>query len=95
MAVLTGNLASRRGTVAVERREWGKVDRSDSDLSGRVDRVPGDRGPAAQVDGAEMPRVSGSAPARERQNSGRMGVRLADGSEADYRAAHYLARETH
>ncbi len=95
MAVLTGNRASRRGTVAVERREWGKVDRSDSDLSGRVDRVPGDRGPAAQVSGAAADAGSSNGVTETIRAKGNMVVRLANGSEADYRAGVYLAREAH
>jgi len=85
MAVLTGNRASRRGTVAVERREWGKVDRSDSDLSGRVDRVPGDRGPAAQVSGAAADAGSPGRLAETMQVSGSLVVRLPDEPDADLR----------
>lgn len=79
--------------AAVERREWDKVDRSDSDLSGCVDSVPGDTGPGAQMSGADVTSPDGRAAAET--TNGNMVVRLADGSEADYRAGVYLAREAH
>lgn len=78
----------------VKRREWGKVDRSDSDLSGRVDSVPGETGPAAQVSGAAEAGSSDGV-TKTKSAKGNMVVRLIDGSETDYRAGVYLAREAH
>ncbi|WP_282046562.1 hypothetical protein [Roseibium album] len=70
------------------------MDRSDSDLPGRVDSAPGGMRPASQVceavDVGSSDGVAETIPA-----NGNMVVRLADGSDADYRAGVYLAREAH
>ncbi|MEP1576257.1 hypothetical protein [Roseibium album] len=70
------------------------MDRSDSDLSGRVDSAPGDMRPDAQVSGAAEAGSSASVPETIRAK-GNMVVRLANGSEADCDAGFYLAREAH
>ncbi len=61
--------------AAVERREWGKVDRSDSDLSGRVETASGDTGTAVPLD-----TDSDGSEAMLTQHIGNMVVRLADRS---------------
>ncbi|MBG6163790.1 GNAT superfamily N-acetyltransferase [Labrenzia sp. EL_195] len=70
------------------------MDRSDSDFAGRMETASGDTGLATQlIDAAE---AGSSVGATEKiPANGNMVVRLADGSEADYRAGVYLAREAH
>ncbi|MEP1575753.1 hypothetical protein [Roseibium album] len=71
------------------------MDRSNSDLSGCEEIASGDTGPAAQVSGAGTYAASPEGRAAEGRAQANMVVRLADGSEADYRAGVYLAREAH
>lgn len=87
LAVLTGGRVLRRGAAAVERREWGKVDRSDSDLSGRVESASGDTGAAVPDGGAGAHNEPVSGARSEIRNSDRILVRLARDSEADFTAA--------
>jgi hypothetical protein len=70
------------------------VDRGDRDLSGTADQVSADRD-GAQLD-APRPLVeaAGDRSGADRAHSN-MIVRLANGSEADWQAACYLAREAH
>ncbi len=95
LAVLTGSCALRRGVAAVERREWGKVDRSDSDLSGRVETASGDTGTAVPNGGASARNEPVSRARSEIRKSGRILVRLARDSEADFTAAFDLVRDAH
>ncbi|MET1414722.1 hypothetical protein ABVF61_20795 [Roseibium sp. HPY-6] len=71
------------------------MDRSNSDLSGRAEIASGDTGLAAQVSGEDAYAASPEGRVAEGATHGNMVVRLADGSEADYRAGVYLAREAH
>ncbi|MBG6155993.1 hypothetical protein IWQ52_002041 [Labrenzia sp. EL_159] len=71
------------------------MERSDSDLSGREEIASGDQRPAAQLSVACEDAASSEGRAAERTTHANMIVRLADGSEADYRAGVYLAREAH
>jgi hypothetical protein len=70
------------------------VDRGDRDLSGTADQVSADR-ERALGDAPRRPiEAVGDRSGADRAKSN-MIVRLADGSEADWQAAHYLAREAH
>lgn len=95
LAVLTVGRALRRGAAAAERREWGKVDRSDSDLSGRKEIASGDTGETVPTNGVQGGDRSGSKQPAGIRNSGRILVRLARDSEADFTAAFDLVRDAH
>lgn len=95
LAVLTGGRVLRREAAAVERREWGKVDRSDSDLSGRVETAFGGIGTAVPMSGAAGAGASGRASAGSATNSSRIVVRLARDTEADFAAAFDLVKDAH
>lgn len=94
-AALTVSSAPETARFSGQIGERGKVDRSTSDLSGRAEIASGDTGPAAQVSGVGEDAAPPDGRAAEGTTHGNMVVRLADGSEADYRAGVYLAREAH
>ncbi len=87
--------ALRRERIPARLGSGGKVDRGDSDLSGRMEIASGDTGTAVPDGGAGARNDPVSGARSEIRKSGRILVRLARDSEADFTAAFDLVRDAH